>query len=343
MLDYRRVLEEAWPELELARGWGRMANTARAAAAVGARPTHEREDAAFEHLCGVLTEFDGTPAHVLSHPDRDGVPGGCDALIRRGALRVAAEHTCVHSISERPKLPHFWNRIAPPLRVKIEARFPSDWLRVWIPLFELPRPKRIPAMVEAVAAAVICAVPDMPLDSELKVDVPAFGFYVLVGRLKPHSSRGFCAVSWRVPGNTDDYAVEDMARAIRDKRKTLLAHRDEVDQTILLLESDECGFPSAFMSAFMEAAKTESLEGIDEVYFACTLTAPTIAFPFKWGDVLMPEPENPDRQRFHAAEDRFNAPHFEEERRAEEAYARELEARVETRKARGGLAPSEEA
>ena len=75
------------------------------------------------------------------------------------------------------------------------------------------------------------------------------------------------------------------------------------------------------MRAFLEAAKAETIEPIDEVYFACSLTAPMIVFPFKWGEVLMPEPGNLDRQRFHAAEERVLAPHLEKERPFEEAYA----------------------
>lgn len=79
---------------------------------VAGRETHAREDAAFEHLCAVLSEYDGRPVRVISRPDREGVAGGCDAILARGSLRVAAEHTCVYSVVQRRRLPLIWQRIA---------------------------------------------------------------------------------------------------------------------------------------------------------------------------------------------------------------------------------------
>src|SRR5262249_54976082 len=154
---------------------------------------------------------------VISRPDRDGVIGGCDAILQRGTRRVAAEHTRIHSISERPKIPHIWNRIPPRLRERVEAAFPGERIFVWIALNELPRPKHWPAMVENIASVVIAAVPTIDVEDERKVDVPAFGIYVLVRRSRS-SGCGICSVGWRVPGMTIDYAVEDMRRAIREKR-----------------------------------------------------------------------------------------------------------------------------
>jgi len=306
----------------------------------GERETHRREDAAFEHLCAVLTEHERRPVTVVSHPDRGGVAGGCDAILQRGSLRVAAEHTCIHSIGERPRFPLIWKQIAPTLTERIRSTFPNDWIRLWIPVRQLPRSRRWPEMIDTVAAAVVASVPTMPLDSELKVDVPALGVQVLVGRLKPHG-RGVCSMSWLVPGQTEDYAIEDMRRAIREKRKTLLAYRREVDQTLLLLDSEECGWPVQFMEAFLEAARAETPDAFDDIYLACTMSTPIILFPFKWGEVLMPTPE--ERKSFHEAESRVNSPHFEEERRFNEEYARELRALMEERRKAGqGYVENEE-
>ncbi|NOT34433.1 MAG: hypothetical protein HOP12_09715 [Candidatus Eisenbacteria bacterium] len=282
-------------------------------------------------LCAVLSEFDHQPVAIVSRPDREGAAGGCDALIQRGLTRVAIEHTTVHSIGDRPGLPKRWERIAPHLRARIQAELPLEWIQIWLPLFELPRSRHWQAMIGRIAEAVIADVPGMALDSELKVQVPAHGFYVLVRRVKPFTPQGICTISWRVPGLPYDYVVKDMRRAIADKRQVLEAYRREVEETILLLDSDECGLPSEFMQAFLDAVVEEPVEAFDEVYLACTMAVPILLYPFKWGETLMPEPEA--RRGFLEAQDRANATHIGRARRDSRLYARLLRSAEKRRRA----------
>src|SRR5258706_3784794 len=158
---------------------------------------------------------------VIGHPDREGVEGGCDALMQSGPYRVAAEHTCVHSIAQQPRYPRMWERITPGLRERVQAALPGEWIQVWAPAVQLPRRRHWPQMIAAMAEAVIASVPSMPRDSERRVPVPAFGFELLARRMRDYGGRGTCTMAWLVPGNTEEYAVADIRRAIREKRRTL--------------------------------------------------------------------------------------------------------------------------
>lgn len=243
---------------------------------------HERTDTALTLLCAVLTEQDATPVTIIARPKRDHGPGGCSAILQRGTSRVAVGHTCVHAKSEKLLFPFMWSQIAPALTDRLRSRFPDDWLRLWLPVHQLPPREEWTTMIEHVSAAVTERVPTMPLDSEGGVNVPRFGFQVLVGRLKPYG-RGLCSMAWTIRGRKDDDSIEDIRRAIRGERKKLLANGVRGDQTILLLDAEEYGWPVQFTEELSEAARTETLEAFDAVYVTCTVARPTVLFPFTAG------------------------------------------------------------
>ncbi len=240
-------------------------------------PDEMQEDRVIGRLCAVWSEQDGHPAVILSHPDREHVPGGCDAIITRGDVRIALEHTSVHSMPQRPKhllyLKEFRERVIPPLREAL----PQEVLMVAIPMKlirNLPDPAQTAGLIRS---AVLAAVPTIrPCFGRNIDDAPGLDFRIFVYRGTPARKKDGL-ITLNPYGPDDEDATEDMRRALRGKRSKLARYKTEGLRTVLVVDAPETyAFAGYFWEIFGKQAEDLDLSPFDEVVLAGSWGDPVI-------------------------------------------------------------------
>jgi hypothetical protein len=256
-------------------------------------PDERQEDRVIDQLCAVWSELDGRPTVVGSHPDRDGVQGGCDAIVLRGAQRLAIEHTSVHTILQRPKhllyLDEFRKLVVDPLHQAL----PREVLLVAIPAKLIVGFADRAATAALIVSAVIAAVPRIPSCRGLNIDdAPGVPFRVFVYRFTS-SRRATGQVTLNPFGPDDEDAAKDMLRALQGKREKMSRYKTQGYRTVLIIDAPESGpFPGYFWEIFAEAAADLDLSPFDEVILAGS-----------WGDPVSLSPLLGDGRIFQSSEE----------------------------------------
>jgi hypothetical protein len=232
-------------------------------------PDERQEDRVIQQLCAVWTELDGPPAVIDCHPDREGVPAGCDAIVLRGDQRSAIEHTSVHTIPQRPKhllyLDEFRKLVVDPLHQAL----PLEVLLVAVPAKLIEGFADPAAMAALIVSAVVAAVPRIPSCRGLNIDdAPGLGFRVFVYRFTPRRTAAG-QVTLNPYGPDDQDTTMDIRRALREEREKMLRYKTEGCRTVLILDAPESGaFSSYFWQIFLTAAGEMDFRAFDEVIFA---------------------------------------------------------------------------
>ena len=268
---------------------------------------YRREDAAIDHVRAVLAELDRRPGTVMNHPDREGVAGGCDAILQRGSTQVAVEHTRVYTVPMTPGHVRNLRTIAPKIEPAVHETFPAARILVICPVDDLPTGKNWETLAEKITEAAIGVLPTIPDGEGRRILVEGEGLEVVVFR-RPHS-RGpvYCRVLRGAPNDDERRAQirNDMCRALADKRKTLSAYRQRGFTTMLILDAEEVGWPGQFVQAFEDASKVERIDEFDDVYLVGTASMPLTLWPLKLSGQAVRE--FADWRDLNDAEERANA------------------------------------
>jgi hypothetical protein len=234
----------------------------------GPSATEAREDRLFLRICEILSVAEQQPARVIGHPDREGVSGGCDAIICRGGVEWAAEHTLVHSIPAERWLLHLLDRFKGPIEEAVASGHPGRRFNVCVPMEEIPAQEREWGdLQQAIAAECIRVAGEMSGSEDRLLDVRGVPFRVLIHHhWSPGVGPGRCSV---LPRLTEQARLtEDLLRALSDKGPKLARQKEAGRKTLLVLDGERWAWCGEAREAFREAAEQVSLDFADEIFWA---------------------------------------------------------------------------
>lgn len=278
------------------------------------RATEAREDRAIDQLCEILREAGETPVLVLSRPDREGVQGGCEAILQRGDRLWAVEHTCVYSIPSRPGFVERLKAMREQIIERVRDALPEEAVSIAFRIEEIPTGTSWSRLADWIAEMAIRAIPGLVPGTGRHVQDDAVPFSVLAYRWDQDKvGSGHCWVNPYAP--PQELLVEDIRRALRAKGPKLLRERGAGKRTMLILEAEEVGFPNDFVRGFADAVQAEAADGFDEIVLAASAMSSISFWYLKLGESLIPVPA--EYLRFVEAERRVHeraiGPHGGEE------------------------------
>jgi hypothetical protein len=251
------------------------------------RVVHEREDRVISELCDHLTLREGVEVVVTGRPDREpGSNGGCDAIIQRGAGACAVEVTRVFQAPQHPRFVKRLEEIKPAIAARVVAAFPSSIIMIGVPAEDFEPGLDWQALAQSVADAAIAALRDLSPGVQLPVAVPGLPTRAFVRVIWQGVPEGFCAVNPVVWGrDPEDLTVDDLCRALADKRASMRGYQEMGMRTVLLLDCEALAWPPYVSGLFGRAIELEDPSAFDEVYAALSAHSPSFVIPLKLGAV----------------------------------------------------------
>ena len=223
------------------------------------------------------------PVVIEGHPDREpGNTGGCDAVIARGGVLWAVEHTTIHTQAKKPVLIKQLNIARPIIAGVVQQAYPRSIVRVGLPVVETLALKRIPAIAEEAAKATVAALKGARLGERVRFGVQGLHDDVFAERFLEPVPEAFCAVSPAVWGrDEDEFTIDDFCRAFLEKRK----QAERCDKpVILLLETTELVHLPGAITLYERAAARESVHPFRDIFIGTGLFDPPFIIPLKLGD-----------------------------------------------------------
>lgn len=256
--------------------------------------SREREDRTINEFCERLQVIEQHCVEVVERPDRD-IPGtaGCDAIICRGERRYALEHTTIDSYSDQRVDDHRFREVVVPLEDALHQAYPDSWIQIVVPVHAIPTGTDWPRLGQTLRRECIQSIADLPLGGrgqELYLrDIP---FPVWISRERPDGQSG-CFVMREAPGGLRQQLESSIGRAIGAKNHQLAPYKQQGLRTILLLDSDDAALVSipSLSEAFVKAAESKAVQGLDEIFIAQNRRTCIWFFPVKLGERIYPQVE----------------------------------------------------
>lgn len=251
------------------------------------RVAHEREDRVLSELCDCLALREGVAVTVTDRPDRaPGANGGCDAIIQRGVSSEAVEITRLYAAPQHPRTVRLLEQIRPVIAARVVAAYPSSIVMIGVPAEDFKPGLDWQALAQSVADAAIAALRDLSPREQLPVTVAGLPTQSLVRVLLQGAPEGFCAVNPVVWGrDPEDLTVDDLCRALADKRASMRCYQQAGLRTILLLDCEHFPWPPHVSGLFGRAIELEDPSAFDEVYAVLSAHSPSFVIPLKLGSV----------------------------------------------------------
>ena len=253
-----------------------------------------RQDNTIEQFCRLLSQIEQQSVFVLERPDRAKPgTGGCDAIIQRGEVRSALEHTTIDSYTaQRADDARFRQFIRLPLEEAVRSEFTDSWVEIIVPANALPTGTDWAVIQTALLHGCLTSIRGMPFsDDYLPFRFSGVPFCVRVMRSEDGSSPG-CAVLREAPANVQIELTTDMQRALQDKSVQLGRYKAQGFPTILLLDCNDTALVNRYSvaDAFSSAAHLEknAILDLDEVFIAGASHNPIWFFPVKLHERIYP-------------------------------------------------------
>lgn len=251
-----------------------------------------REDKTIKEFCARIAAIEKVEVRILERPDRDNPgQGGCDAIIERGGKKFAVEHTTIDSFAGQRADSARFKKVVVPLEKVIRESYPDSWIEIAVPVEAVPTGTDWPKLSKALQRECLKIIPQIPFeDKSQEYHLDGIPFSVWITRRRAEKSPA-CYVMRVAPADQKKQLGKNMAKAIREKSKQLAIYRKDGLPTILLLDSDDFVLvnPQSLADAFGEAAKQETVTGLDEVYIAEADQDPIWFYPVKFYEKLYPD------------------------------------------------------
>jgi hypothetical protein len=244
------------------------------------RPAEQRT---IDDFCALLTRAEHRPVSISETPDcANQGRSGCDALIDRGGVVCAAEHTSLNSFHGQRHDDAAFGQVIRPLEEAIRARRPGWEVIVGVPVRALPTERTWREALPALREVFLSEIESL-VDGERRmvtVGNPPFET-VLTCRRTPGATT--CFVMRLVPDDLARQLADRMADRLRAKRQQLHPYFDRGMATILLIESDDVALTNRhnLAEAFAIAARRATTDSISEVYIAQSSRTPIWFYPVK--------------------------------------------------------------
>lgn len=249
----------------------------------------EREERGVEQLCKVLARIEQHQVKAVEWPDRNGEQGGCDAIIERGGVHHAVEHTTVDSFDHQREDSDRFTKVVVPLENALATEFDSWFITISVPTGTIPTGVDWNALRDNLIKHCRSAINQMHKDEYREFTFEGIPFPVHINKQGGEWGGGVF-VSHHAPSNVAEQLKADMARAIRDKREKLGRYKAKGVPTILLIDSDDIALVNdhTLATSFASAAANESTESIDEVFLVEADRNPPWVYPLKLEGKLYP-------------------------------------------------------
>jgi hypothetical protein len=255
---------------------------------------HTREDRVIDELCEYLSLREKVDVRIVRRPDREpGNSGGCDAILQRGGRQVAVEHTRVFAAPNKPRVVKVLERVRPVICRPVEAAFPESWVQIGVPAEEFAGGMEWIEVASRIGNLCVHALQGVEVGKRVRLDVAGLSSKVVAERVKEGVQDGLCWVRPVVWGrDPEELTVDDMVRALVDKRSTLESYHREGWPTVLVLDVEDLGWPDVFGPLFGRATERADASAFDEVYVAASAWNPSLIIPLKLGSqVPVGQPE----------------------------------------------------
>jgi hypothetical protein len=215
--------------------------------------------------------------------------GGCDALIDRGGVAYAVEHTSLDSFNEQRHDDAAFGHVIRPLEEAIRARRPGWDTMVSVPVRALPTERAWRETLPALREALLSEIESL-VEGERRTVPIGNSFFAAVLTCRQTPGATSCFVMRVVPDDLAQQMTDGMAARLRAKRQQLQPYFEQGMPTILLIESDEVALTNrhSLAVAFAVAARREATDSISEVYLAQSSRTPTWFYPVMLGGRLYP-------------------------------------------------------
>lgn len=248
----------------------------------------KHEERAIQRFCERLSSIEGSEVRVVRWPECESPgQGTCDAILSRGGLEHALEHTTIDSFRDQRLDDDKMRKVVAPVGQALTEAFPDLALTLEVEFGCVQPGPNWPALTKTLVAKCTEVIPSMPFGaSAISFEFDGVGFPVRLSRLRASETQG-CQILRRIPVDRRPELVQIVKDAINRKREKL-PHYAEGRPTILLLDSDDFQSinPNQVAEAF--AAAQVSCEGLDEVYFIRTYSDPIWIYPLKVRDRTYP-------------------------------------------------------
>ncbi len=257
-----------------------------------------REDRAIEAWCIVVGRIEHTAVDIVEHPDRERAGrGGCDAIVDRGGVRQAVEHTTLDSYQRRREDDDRFRRVVLPVAAVIEQTFPDSWVEMEVPVHAIPAGENWANLRDRLSASCVEAITGMQIAeyhdlTRTRFDWPDIPFPVWISRQPVAGNSPKCIVFRQVPADLHDQRAADIARALAEKAAQLRPYHDAGTHTVLLLDVDDVSLSNreVVADAFAHAFSTwEGRDAVDEVYLVDSGRRPAWVYPLKLGGRSYPD------------------------------------------------------
>ena len=245
----------------------------------------------------VLSQIEGSAVSVVERPDRVS-PGraGCDAIVERGGVWHAVEHTTIDAYLGRRQDDARFRRVVMPVELAVAQEFTDSWIEIAVPAHAVPTGQDWDALRERFLGRICEAIHAMPIAdytdlSRTPFEWPDIPFPIWISRQDRREDAATCIMSRVRPEDTHDQLVAGITGALRDKSEQLRPYRGTM-KTVLLLDFDDFVLlnQDAVAGAFARAAQDSAgADAIDEVYVVDGRRRRVWVFPVKLGTRLYPE------------------------------------------------------
>jgi hypothetical protein len=269
------------------------------------RKDYEKEDWAVEIFCDRLSKIDGQRVFIKSRPDArgKGSTGLPDFVISRKGMNYTVEHTSIDSYDRQTHYRKLWEKYFKPFEIeqKIQAKFPNKWIRIDIPIdaFKSENMAKkydfngfLNKLFEYVEETIIKAPITHHLSKPHIYEFKKPDFQVLISVGEGYNGCRVVGIAPTSPEQIEKWLSYKIAESIKKKQSKLKSAKDNGENTVLLLDSDDYAFVNVdiLAKAFSQAAdkNQDILDGIDEV-FILHRGGSGIVVPVKLGVRLYPD------------------------------------------------------
>lgn len=196
----------------------------------------------------------------------------CDAYAEALEVRpLAIEHTNIETFRQQKQDSARFLKVIGVLEKELRDVFPHDVTLV-IPTFGIQTGTGWNGIRDTLREWLLTHVSALPFGATYP-QINGVPFRIGIGK-KDRSGRGFGVARWAPPGlDTYDELAKIVAEALDNKNDQLQKYRENGDETILILESDDIATANHVMlyKAFLQASACVPMSNIDQVWLARTI------------------------------------------------------------------------
>lgn len=276
----------------------------------------DREDRAIDAWCAVVARVEQRVVTVFERPDREAPSqGGCDAIVDRGGVRYAVEHTSLDSYERRREDDDRYRKVIQPVAEAIESEFNDSWVEMEVPAHAIPTGQNWHALRDTLTGRCRAALAGMPIAdyhdlSRTRFDWLDIPFPVWISRqglAENENSR--CIIFRQTPVDLADQLAGDVRRALDEKATQLQAYKQTNYPTVLLLDFNDIVLLNrdSVAQAFARAALGwPGASTIDEVFLVDSGRRPPWVYPVKLDGRIYPD--LPEFRQYFSAQFQVNYP-----------------------------------